>query len=133
MSRIYSKVVSYARVIRFKHMEGIKWVYVDKNLNVRITDKLPDQYYMKGDILVVDDPKEYLININKKEPSKNELDEFIYHGKKDICENVNIDYKPYKKEIFKAYRGSIIEEKGKKINLWLYGLRFLVNSYKNLY
>ena len=129
---VYDQVIDYAKHIRENKLDGIWWVYVDKNLNVSLIDKLPDEYYMKNNILVVDDPKEYLINIHiyKKEPSKSKLDEFIYHG--NTCKNVKVDYKPYKKELFKEYRGSVFEEKGKKISLWLYGLRFLLDSYKNL-
>ena len=79
MSTIYDDVVRYAKQIKTEKSEGKKWIYF-KNNKVYLIDKLPNSYYQKTVILIVDDPVTYLKEINKREPTKNELDQFKFIG-----------------------------------------------------
>ena len=78
MSKVFQQVVTYATQIRKEKLENKKWIYVDKDLNVHLLNKLPDEYWEKGDILTVYDPKQYLREINKREPNSLDLKVFIH-------------------------------------------------------
>ena len=75
MTTFYKQIISYAQDIR----KGLnKVIYVDKDLKIYLINRneLPQQYYIKGDILFVHDPKQYLRALNNKDPTKYELDQF---------------------------------------------------------
>ena len=73
---MYKQVVTYAQHIRKDKLENKFWIYVDKDLNVHLLNKLPNEYWIKGDILTVWDPEKYLYEVNKRKATKNELDQF---------------------------------------------------------
>ena len=79
MSKVFQQVVAYAQHIRKDKLENKFWIYVDKDLNVHLLNKLPSVYWEKGDILTVYDPKQYLREINKREP--NSLDLIVFSFK----------------------------------------------------
>ena len=75
MTTFYKQIISYAQDIR----NGLnKVIYVDKDLKIYLINRneLPQQYYIKSDILFVHDPKQYLRALNNKDPTKYELDQF---------------------------------------------------------
>ena len=69
---VFDQVKRYAKQV--KKFEN--WIYVNRDLNVYLIDKLPEKYYKKTDILIVDDPYKYLLEINKRKPTQKELDQF---------------------------------------------------------
>ena len=77
MSRTFGQVSIYARRIKDKNIKD-KIIYVDDKLNVYLIDRddLPNKYYKKTDILFVSDPYLYLKEINKREPTQQDLDLF---------------------------------------------------------
>lgn len=83
MSKIFNEVVKYAQKIRKEKLENKYWIYVKDN-NVYFTNVLPEQYHIKGDILVVDNPYSYLKEVNKREPTQIELSLFTFIGEKPI-------------------------------------------------
>ena len=74
---MFNKIVDLAKYIRRNKLENKEWIYVDNEFNVSLIDILPNQYYSKNDILIVDNPYGYLKEINNREPSVVELDQFI--------------------------------------------------------
>ena len=78
MSKVLEKVIKYAQQIKDK--KSNKVIYVDKFLNVHLIDELPEGYYRKTDILIVDDPIKYMKEITKREPTANELKQFTLVG-----------------------------------------------------
>ena len=75
---MFSQVVKYAKEIRDNKLENKKWIYVDDKLKVHLVSKLPEEYWIKGDILTVYDPETYLYEINKREPTDKELGDFLW-------------------------------------------------------
>ena len=72
---VYNQVVDYAKQIK----QGLnKIIYVDSKLKVHLINKneLPDEFYQKTAIVFVNNPKQYLREINKKEPTTQELSQF---------------------------------------------------------
>ena len=78
MSKVLEKVIKYAQQIKDK--KSNKVIYVDKFLNVHLIDELPQGYYRKTDILIVDDPIKYMKEITRREPTANELKQFTLVG-----------------------------------------------------
>ena len=89
---IYDQVVNFAKEIKQKKLENKNWIYF-KNNKVYLVNKLPNEYYQKTNILIVDDPVKYLREINKKEPSELELKQFTFVG-----EIIPLIEEPIKKE-----------------------------------
>ena len=59
-----------------KYIKDNEYVYVSDKLTVHLMKYLPSKYYIK-DILIVEDPKQYLTYIHKREPTNIELSQFI--------------------------------------------------------
>lgn len=78
---MFNKIIDLAKYIRRNKLENKEWIYVDNEFNVNLINILPNQYYFKNDILIVDNPYGYLKEINNREPAKHELDQFIYIDK----------------------------------------------------
>ena len=75
---MFSQVVKYAKEIRDNKLENKKWIYVDDKLKVHLIKNLPEEYWIKGDILTVYDPEMYLFEINKRKPTDKELGDFLW-------------------------------------------------------
>ena len=73
--KMFSQVKKYAQQIK----GGVNKVIYVKDNNVYLIDKkdLPKSYYQKTDILFVDNPEQYLLEINKRKPTPQELKQFI--------------------------------------------------------
>ena len=84
MSEILKKVKKLYKQIKEDKLEGNIWIYFDENNNVYLIDKLPKKYWIKDNILVVYDPKQYLEEIYERKPTSEELDEFYYLGRINI-------------------------------------------------
>ena len=84
MSKILKKVKKLYKQIKEDKLEGNIWIYFDENKNVYLIDKLPKKYWIKDNILVVYDPKQYLEEIYERKPTSEELDEFYYLGRTNI-------------------------------------------------
>lgn len=78
MSKVFNEVIDRAKFIREERLEGKNWIYVDKNLRVYLIEELPEEYWIKGDILIVDNPEQYLYEINKRKASDKELKDFLW-------------------------------------------------------
>ena len=87
---MFNQVKKYAQQIRNDKLEGKYWIYV-KNGNVSLIDRLPKEYHIKGDILVVDNPEQYLFEVNKRKATDKELKEFIWIGELNLDVNVDED------------------------------------------
>lgn len=87
MSILYKEVVKLAQLIQKENAKGKKWIYFHDN-TVDLIDILPNTYYQKTDILIVDDPTNYLIAINNRKPTQNELDQFTLINNISIIEEV---------------------------------------------
>ena len=93
MSKVFDQVVKYAQKIRKEKLENKYWIYVKDN-NVYFTNVLPEQYHIKGDILVVDNPYSYLKEVNKREPTQIELGLFKLVGNKKSILREEVIYMP---------------------------------------
>ena len=97
MSTTFDQVVNFAREIRKGKLEGKYWIYVDKKFVVHMVNKLPNQYWIKGDILVVDDVNTYLKEVNKRDPTKTELASFVFIHDKPV--EISKELQPQKEEL----------------------------------
>ena len=59
-----------------KYIRDNEYVYVSDKLTVHLMKDLPSKYYIK-DNLIVENPFQYLSYIHNREPTKNELSQFI--------------------------------------------------------
>ena len=77
MSTVYDQVKKFAQQIKTEKLKDTV-IYVDNQLVVQLIDinELPDKYFKKTDILYVSNPYLYLKGINKRDPTKTELDQF---------------------------------------------------------
>ena len=80
---VYGQVIEFAKQIQKDKLDKI--IYV-KDSNVYLIDKneLPNQYYQKTSILIVDDPVKYLKELNKREPTEQELKQFELISNKQL-------------------------------------------------
>ena len=108
MSATFDQVVNFAREIRKDKLEGKYWIYVDKKFVVHMVNKLPNQYWIKGDILVVDDVNTYLKEVNKREPTKTELASFVFIHDKPV--EISKELQPQKEELPKITLGEMNEK-----------------------
>ena len=74
---VFDNVIKFAQYIKDNKLVGKKWVYVDDKLNVRLIGKeqLPMRFYIKGDKLIVANPKKYVEAVKHK--VKDDVDNFI--------------------------------------------------------
>ena len=91
MSIVYDQVVHFAKQIQ----KGLnKVIYVKDGVYLIDKSDLPNKYYQKTAILFVDNPKQYLKEINNKEPTQQEINQFKFISIPKINETIYADIMP---------------------------------------